>query len=97
MGHPPLGEAQERSRSIGTGTLAYEGGAVVELYCSWVFVFWRQLAFGFRRLFQFCWFWFGTWNQPRWSPCCAFLRGPKMFSTTCRDLMLWIALSLVAS
>jgi len=32
MGRPPLEEARERSRSIGTGTLAYEGGAVVELY-----------------------------------------------------------------
>src|SRR5712675_909427 len=97
MGCPPLGEAWEQSRSIGTGMLAYEGGAIVELYCGWMFVFWCQLAFGFCQLFQFCWFWFGAWNQPHWSPRCVFLRGPKMFLTTCHDLMLWIAFSLVAS
>jgi len=45
MGCPPLEEARERSRSIGTGMLAYEGGAVVELYHGCWFVFWRQFAF----------------------------------------------------
>ena len=37
IGHPSLDEARDRSRSIGTSMLAYEGGAVVELYCGWGF------------------------------------------------------------
>src|SRR5712671_948936 len=98
---PRLGK-RERSRSIGTGRLANEGGAVLELYCGCL----HELLFDCRPACWLPWkppprFW-GRGQKlvfPRKFPLPWLLGrlGPKICSMTCRDCMFCTAFSFSAA